>query len=114
MPPEAPIPKEGSGRTAGAGSAGAPFEVSRSDAPPPRPVTEVQPSAPLEAVQHGRLDVKGYVEAKVQEATAHLSHLSPTQLEAVQGIVREQLLADPHLAELVQQATLSTLPKEDR
>ncbi len=76
-------------------------------------MTEVQPSAPLEAVRQGTLDVKGYIEAKVQEATAHLSHLSPGQLEAVRGVVRDQLLADPHLADLVLQATGLPLPKEE-
>jgi hypothetical protein len=72
--------------------------------------SHVERSAALEGVRSGTLDVKGYVDAKVNEATAHLSHLSPAQLSAVQGIVREQLLADPHLAELVQQATGSAVP----
>lgn len=111
-PPAVPIPKEGAGRTTGAGSATAPFEARRSEVDAPRPPTEVQPSAPLEAVRNGTLDVKGYVDARVEEATAHLSHLSPTQLEAVRSVVRGQLLADPHLAELVHQATGQPLPEE--
>jgi hypothetical protein len=53
------------------------------------------------------------VDAKVEEATQHLSHLTPSQLATVQGVVREQLLSDPHLRELVEHATGSALPKEE-
>jgi hypothetical protein len=73
----------------------------------------VKPSAALEGVRSGALDVNGYVDAKVEEATAHLSHLSPAQLGVVRDVVRNQVLADPHLAELVQQATGSPPPKDD-
>jgi hypothetical protein len=113
-PPDALTPKEGA--TRGASPSGAPFEVNRKDTaavPFAAPAASVAPSPALEAVRSGTLDVNGYLDAKVHEATAHLTHLSPTQLEAVQSVVRAQLVSDPHLAELVQHATGSAVPKED-
>ncbi len=76
-------------------------------------VNEVKASPALDAVRSGRLDVNGYVDAKVEEATAHLAHLSPSQLEAVRSTVRAQLLQDPHLAELVERATGSAPPTDE-
>ncbi len=94
------------------------FEVSREPTGAPAPAAagataEVKPSAALEGVRSGALDVKGYVDAKVAEATAHLSHLSPSQLQIVQGVVRDQLLSDPHLRDLVEHATGSPPPKDE-
>jgi hypothetical protein len=77
------------------------------------PTSEVAASPALDGVKNGTLDVHGYVEAKVHEATAHLAHLSPAQLEGVRSILREQLTNDPHLAELVEQATGHALPPPD-
>jgi hypothetical protein len=77
------------------------------------PAATLAPSAALEGVRSGRLDVNGYVDAKVEQATSHLSHLSPSQLSTVRGIVRAQILSDPHLSELVTQATGQPLPKDE-
>jgi hypothetical protein len=112
-PPEALAPKEGATRGAGVGSGSAPFEVHRRDTAPPTEVKAVTTSPALEGVRSGALDVNGYLDAKVHEATAHLTHLSPMQLDAVKSVVRAQLVSDPHLAELVQHATGSAVPKED-
>ena len=112
-PPDALAPKAGATRGADVGSGAAPFEVNRRDT---TPATEVKPttaSPALEGVRSGALDVNGYVDAKVHEATAHLTHLSPTQLDAVKSVVRAQLVSDPHLAQLVQHATGSAVPKEE-
>ena len=110
VPPEALAPK-GEVKP-GAGT----FEVgtSKADAPPPvQATTEVKASAALDGIRQGRLDVNGYIDAKVHEATAHLSHLAPGQLETVQRVVREQLLADPHLRDLVEKATGSAAPTDE-
>ena len=108
-PPEAP--------SAGDGATGARAEKARFEVRPApvaaAPTAEVTSSAALEGVRSGALDVKGYVDAKVAEATAHLSHLAPGQLQIVQGVVRDQLLADPHLRELVQHATGMQAPKDE-
>ena len=111
MPPGALAPEEGTRGSARPGAA--PFEAHRESttgAPGASATKEVPESAALAGVKGGTLDVNGYVDAKVAEATAHLSHLAPSQLAAVQGVVREQLLADPHLRDLVQHVTGSAPP----
>jgi hypothetical protein len=108
-PPQAP--SSGDGAT-GARPEKARFEVAGAPVAAAK-AGEVQASAALDGVRSGALDVNGYVDAKVQEATAHLSHLSAAQLHAVQAVVRGQLLADPHLADLVQHATGSPVPKDE-
>jgi hypothetical protein len=40
-------------------------------------------------------------------------HLSPTQLAAVQAVVRDQLLADPHLRDLIHHATGTPAPADE-
>jgi len=112
VPPEAPVAEQGTGRSSATRAEAPQFDVSRGARPVDAP-TEVKPSAALEGVRNGSLDVNGYVDAKVHDATAHLSHLTPTQLATVQGLVRSQLLADPHLRDLVQHATGIAPPKED-
>lgn len=111
VPPEALAPTDGESRTTRLSRSGGPFEPR--PAVPLQPVAGVHASAALEAVRAGRLDVEGYIDAKVEEATAHLSHLAPSHLAAVRGVVRGQLLADPHLAELVERATGSPAPAAD-
>jgi hypothetical protein len=111
VPPEALAPK-GEVKP----DAGKAFEVgaSKGDGPPRlEGATEVRASTALDGVRQGRLDVNGYIDAKVHEATAHLSHLAPPQLETVQRVVREQLLADPHLRDLVEKATGSAAPTDE-
>ena len=109
-PPEALTPKEGAARGTGASAS---FEVSRKETAPVTQAAHVKASGALEGIRSGALDMNGYLDAKVDEATAHLSHLSPAQLEAVKSVVRSQLTSDPHLAELVQQATGNAVPKDE-
>jgi hypothetical protein len=102
-PPEALLPKEGA-------TPGASFEVRAKEA---APAAEVKASPALEGVRSGALDAKGYLDAKVHEATAHLTDLTPAQRAAVESVLRAQLASDPHLVELAQQATGQAMPKED-
>lgn len=112
-PPEGLTPKDGATRATGPSPGAAPFDVRGKEGAPAAPVTDVKASAALEGVRSGALDVNGYLDAKVHEATAHLTNLSLAQLQAVQSVVRAQLVSDPHLAELVEHATGSAVPKED-
>ena len=107
-PPEALTPKEGTARSAPTAPP-PPFEARAKEA---LPAAEVKASPALAGVRSGALDVKGYLDAKVHEATAHLTHLTPAQRSAVEGAVRAQLVADPHLRDLVQQATGQAVPDE--
>jgi len=112
-PPEALTPKEGAARGERPATS---FEVTHKEHAPVSPSAQagaVKASTALEGIRSGALDMNGYLDAKVDEATAHLTHLSPAQLEAVKGVVRSQIVADPHLAELVQQATGNAVPKDE-
>jgi hypothetical protein len=66
-------------------------------------VAAPQPTA-LERLRSGEIDLDGYLDLKVQEATGHLGALSTAQLESIRGTLRERLAADPALVDLVRTA----------
>lgn len=70
--------------------------------------------SPLERLRAGQIDVNGYVDLKVEQATAHLHGLSSVELDEVKSMLRDQIATDPALADLVKQATGSVpTPRED-
>ncbi len=90
-----------------------PYEV---DPQPPKVVpvlapTDLAPSA-LEQLRAGQIDVNGYVDQKIDEATRHLQGLGAPELTALKEILRAQLVSDPALADLVTQVA-GALPRED-
>lgn len=65
--------------------------------------------SPLERLRSGELDLQGYVELRVREATTHLEGvLSPEDLEAVRDQLREVVEDDPDVAALVKGAEVGT------
>ncbi len=81
----------------GAGT-GATFAVDRSAA-------AGAPSA-LDRLRSGELSLDGYLDAQVSGATAHLEGALPAeQLEFIRGSLRDQLVSDPALVDLVRAAT---------
>ena len=121
--PSVPAPEVGG--PSGTRSSGAAFEVPAATATPPvaphldaaRPALQVEPSSgvngPLERLRAGELDLRGYVDAKVQEATAHLSALPPIELENIRSALRERLASDPTLVDMLHTATGEMLPPDD-
>jgi hypothetical protein len=63
------------------------------------------PSPALEKLQAGAIDLEGYLDIKVHEATAQIAGLAPAQVEAIRSALRERLSSDPTLADLVRKAT---------
>ncbi len=57
----------------------------------------------LERLRAGELDRDGYLDAKVDEATAHLAGLRSEDLDLVKTVLREQLESDPVLVRLATQ-----------
>lgn len=96
------------------GAAERPFQVERASAPDragaPREVDAAHAASPLARVRAGEVDVHGYIDLKVDEATASLKGLSPAELDAIKGALRDQMASDPGLSELVRAAT-GQLPK---
>ena len=108
--PPIPVPEAGgSSQATHATPAGAPFRV-----PPAAPAAvsasrveagQATGASPLERFRAGAIDVGGYVDLKVDEATSHLAALPPGQLEAIRSTLRERMASDPSLVELLHAAT---------
>ncbi len=70
-----------------------------------RSATAVAPVGPsgtaLDRLRAGHIGLDAYLDAKVNEATAHLSGLPAERVAAIRETLREQLATDPALADLV-------------
>jgi hypothetical protein len=53
----------------------------------------------------GGVGLDRYLDLKVDEATAHLGPLPPSQLEMIRSALRERIASDPTLVDLVRAAT---------
>jgi hypothetical protein len=67
-------------------------------------------SQALAKLRAGEVDVDGYVDLRVAEATRGLSGLSASELDDLRSMLRDHVVTDPALAELVQLAT-GTVPR---
>lgn len=67
--------------------------------------TNASGTSPLERLKAGEIDVNGYIDARVDQATQGLKGLSTSQLGSIRLVLREQMLTDPGMSELVRQAT---------
>lgn len=110
-----PPPPEPSGPSH-AREAARPFQPSpASAATPPPAAAEATLAAlePLERLRSGQVDLHGYLNIKVDEATAHLSALPPVELDAIRASLRDRLATDPALVDLVRTATGEVPPPSD-
>jgi uncharacterized protein (DUF2342 family) len=101
--PPAPPPTGGPQGPARTPEAGRAFEVDRKAAPVAAAPAEA-PRGALERLRAGEIDVDGYVDAKVHEATAHLGVLPPARLDEIRAALRDRMRSDPALAELLRTA----------
>jgi len=102
-PPIPPSPPEAKG-AARPSEATRPFEVGKAAEAPRAAAVEASRTA-LEKLRAGEIDVNGYVDMKVHEATAHLAALPPAELDRIRSSLRDRLAGDPGLVELVRKAT---------
>jgi hypothetical protein len=98
--PPAPGPVGGAQR---ANETGRAFEVPRSGSPAPAPAVEASRTA-LDRLRAGEIDVEGYVDAKTTEATAHLGALPAGRLAEIRAALRDRMVSDPTLADLLRTA----------
>jgi len=94
----------------GAPSVEAPFKVDRPDsANAAQRAGHVESAAastsPLARLRAGEVDVHGYVDLKVDEATSALKGLSTAELDEIKSVLRDQMKSDPGLSDLVRTAT---------
>ena len=76
-----------------------------STAPPSTDAETGDASLALEQLRAGQIDLDGYLDLKVTEATAHLKALRAEELEALRRVLRDELSSDPSLSALVERAT---------
>lgn len=82
------------------------FSVERPEAMPAAvATTSVDAASPLARLRAGEIDVNGYADLKVDEATRGLEGLSATELGDIRSMLKEQLVSDPGLVDLVRTAT---------
>ncbi|MDB4943670.1 MAG: hypothetical protein JWP97_3204 [Labilithrix sp.] len=111
-------PDTGAPGTDKAGGASAPFKVERteraaqthgSEGPGRTDATAAAspatPATPLARLRAGEVDVNGYVDLKVDEATKNLKGLSPAEVGDIKNVLRDQMRSDPGLSDLVREAT---------
>jgi hypothetical protein len=65
----------------------------------------VDAASPLGRLRAGEVDVHGYIDLKVDQATSSLHGLSTAELDEIKSVLRDQMKSDPGLADLVRTAT---------
>lgn len=85
-----------------AGKSGAEFQLDRADAAAP---TGDVGSADVQRLERGELSLDEYLDARAEQAVAHLQGMAPEQLEVIKAQLVEQLKSDPAISGLVRRAT---------
>jgi hypothetical protein len=104
-----PTPEtQGTGGAAGVKKTDATFKVDRPEAARAENVdatSATSPTSPLGRLRAGEVDVHGYIDLKVDQATSGLNGLSAAELDEIKSVLRDQMKSDPGLADLVRTAT---------
>jgi hypothetical protein len=87
------------------------FRVDRSAEP--TPVERVDATSPLARLRAGEIDIHGYVDLKVDEATRGLEALPSSELAEIKKVLRDQIATDPALGDLVRAATGNVVPEPE-
>jgi hypothetical protein len=105
------------GGPSGTKASGPAFHVPSASVTAPSASAQVDPTRAtgmaLERLRAGEVDLGGYVDLKVHEATSHLSALPAAELEKIRGALRDRLANDPTLVDLLHTATGETLPPDE-
>ncbi len=111
--PSAPPPAGGGEGPKRASEATRPFEVGGARTEAAAQVDATSATSPLARLKAGEIDLGGYLDARVDEATAHLQGLGGEELGAIRAHLRSTIASDPALVDLVRQATGQT-PEPER
>lgn len=102
----------GTGGASGVSKTDVAFKVDRADATDASSATRAaggvdatSPTSPLGRLRAGEIDVHGYIDLKVDQATSALKGLSAAELDEIKSVLRDQMKSDPGLADLVRTAT---------
>ncbi|GAC1352904.1 MAG: hypothetical protein NVSMB1_20540 [Polyangiales bacterium] len=73
-----------------------------------RGVSKAERTTPLEKLRARDIDLDGYVDARVRDATSHLEGvLSPSDVDKIREDLRELIANDPDIAALVKAAEVA-------
>lgn len=111
--PSAPPPAGGADGPKRASEATRPFEVGGARTESTANVDATAATSPLARLKAGEIDLGGYLDARVDEATSHLEGLGGEELGAIRAHLRSAIASDPALVDLVRQATGQT-PEPER
>lgn len=109
-----PIPDAGGAGGAGGiekkGSAERTFQVERTGSKQAEGASsatgvEGAKAEPLARLRAGEIDLDGYMDLKVDEATKGLDGLSANQMAEIKRVLKDQMASDPGLSDLVRTAT---------
>ncbi len=106
--PLVPVPPVGRGAPAKVSPSRDPFELRPAAASTPPGSVDAAGLAPLDRLRAGTITPGEYVDLKVEQATSHLTMLSPAELESVRTALRDHMASDPSLSELVEQVRAAT------
>jgi hypothetical protein len=110
-------PTPATGPHSAVGSAGATpkaFEVGKPSETGTAPgVDAASPAALAARVRSGELNLAGFVEAKIDQATAHLRGMSTEALSDIKEMMREKMMHDPLVSEWVAELTGKSAPKDE-
>ncbi len=80
------------------------FEVSPAGGAQKAEGAQAVSAGPLDELRAGKIDVNRYVDLKLDEATAHLKGLHTSELAHIRDVLRDKIVHDPQIADLVRQA----------
>ena len=112
LPPQAPGASGPADKTSGA-SPTAPSKAFEVGAGKKADAVDAVSSAPLDELRAGKIDVHQYVEKKLDEATSHLKGLHASELAHIRDVLRDKMVHDPQIADLVRQAAGSVPTPHD-
>jgi hypothetical protein len=119
-PPATPDIGAGAGAGVGkrdeSGAVGKTFEVAPREATHGASVVDpggLDPASPLAKLRAGEVDAKGYVDLQVDAATKGLEGLPLADLAEIKKVLRDQMVSDPGLSDLLRQATGQAPPSPD-
>ncbi len=106
--PIVPAPPAAGGGPANVSSPTRAFDLGPTHAVAPAGEVDAPRLTALDQLRAGAISSGEYLDLKVEQATSHLTMLSPEELESVRSALRDRIASDPALSDLVRAASGAT------